>query len=505
MVLLPRFASTPFRLLKTPQLLQDALERDYKAMAFELVQDQVQPDPSYQADVIAGISSVRSRTPDLRYSPMSESLIRLGYEQLTPLMEKWVGQPLESSWAYGVRSYGPGSWLHMHRDRVDTHVVSCIIHVDDQSNEPWPLDFIDHEAVHHKITFKPGQMLFYESLCPHGRASEFNGKYYRNMYFHWRPCVWDSSPCQHLISKFSSVEEAQKDNQDFLLVSSIPDTWRDWLCANHERGCNHEDMIQRAMVHGFERSALELVLASLMNQPFKSKPDEASEDNLVVDSANQQRSSFPASLDWFDAPLTHPEHSPRAWRLDTPRAQVYEIPKLLSPEECQRLIEAIDQSLQPSTVTRGSSDYRTSRTCHLRHQHPQLAKELDQRFADLLGVDPKWSEPIQGQRYDVGEYFKEHTDWFAPGTKEYSTNTLNGGQRTWTIMVYLNAVQLGGETLFKRLGRSFVPQVGMALAWNNLLVDGSPNPFTLHEAMPIKLGSKWVITKWFRAESGRNG
>ena len=505
MVLLPRFASTPFRLLKTPQLLQDALERDYKAMAFELVQDQVQPDPSYQADVIAGISSVRSRTPDLRYSPMSESLIRLGYEQLTPLMEKWVGQPLESSWAYGVRSYGPGSWLHMHRDRVDTHVVSCIIHVDDQSNEPWPLDFIDHEAVHHKITFKPGQMLFYESLCPHGRASEFNGKYYRNMYFHWRPCVWDSSPCQHLISKFSSVEEAQKGNQDLLLVSSIPDTWRDWLCTNHERGCNHEDMIQRAMVHGFERSALELVLASLMNQPFKGKPDEASEDSLVIDSANEQRSSFPTSLDWFNAPLTQPEHSPRAWRLDTPRAQVYEIPQLLSREECQRLIEAIDQSLQPSTVTRGSSDYRTSRTCHLRHQHPQLAKELDQRFADLLGVDPKWSEPIQGQRYDVGEYFKEHTDWFAPGTKEYSTNTLNGGQRTWTIMVYLNAVELGGETLFKRLGRSFVPQVGMALAWNNLLVDGSPNPFTLHEAMPIKLGSKWVITKWFRAEIGRNG
>ena len=67
MVLLPRFASTPFRLLQTPQLLQDTLERDYKAMAFELVQDQAQRDPSYQADVISGISSVRSKTPDLRY------------------------------------------------------------------------------------------------------------------------------------------------------------------------------------------------------------------------------------------------------------------------------------------------------------------------------------------------------------------------------------------------------------------------------------------------------
>jgi prolyl 4-hydroxylase len=27
----------------------------------------------------------------------------------------------------------------------------------------------------------------------------------------------------------------------------------------------------------------------------------------------------------------------------------------------------------------------------------------------------------------------------------------------------------------------------------------------LHEAMPIELGSKWVITKWFRERMGRNG
>ena len=72
-------------------------------------------------------------------------------------------------------------------------------------------------------------------------------------------------------------------------------------------------------------------------------------------------------------------------------------------------------------------------------------------------------------------------------------------------MVYLNAVERGGETLFRRLGRSFTPVSGMALAWNNLQADGSPNPFTLHEAMPVEEGSKWVITKWFREKAGRNG
>ena len=120
-------------------------------------------------------------------------------------------------------------------------------------------------------------------------------------------------------------------------------------------------------------------------------------------------------------------------------------------------------------------------------------------------MDPRLSEPIQGQRYDPGEYFKEHTDWFTPGTEEYETHTDSGGQRTWTVMVSLNPVERGGETLFRRLGRSFTPVPGMAVAWNNLQADGTPNPFTLHEALPVQAGHKWVITKWFRADFGRNG
>ena len=119
-------------------------------------------------------------------------------------------------------------------------------------------------------------------------------------------------------------------------------------------------------------------------------------------------------------------------------------------------------------------------------------------------MDPRLSEPIQGQRYDPGEYFKEHTDWFTPGTEEYITHTRVGGQRTWTVMIYLNVVERGGETFFRKLDRCFTPSPGLALIWNNLQADGTPNPFTLHEAIPVAKGHKWVITKWFRSQPGRN-
>ena len=69
-------------------------------------------------------------------------------------------------------------------------------------------------------------------------------------------------------------------------------------------------------------------------------------------------------------------------------------------------------------------------------------------------------------------------------------------------MVYLNAVERGGETLFRRLGRSFTPVPGMALAWNNLQADG-PNPFTLHEALPVEVGHKLGDHQVVRADIGQ--
>ena len=257
----------------------------------------------------------------------------------------------------------------------------------------------------------------------------------------------------------------------------LPAEWLNWLRLNRDRGCDLETLRQRAEAEGFEKSE---IAAALRVDP--------SED---------------ASSIWVEPPLTNRSFQPRAWRLDTPLAQIYEIPGLLSRLECDAVMYAIDQGLVPSTVTTGPLDYRTSQTCHLAEVAPELTKALDDRFAALFGVDPSFSEPLQGQRYEPGQYFKAHTDWFTPGTDEFDQHALIGGQRTWTLMVYLNAVDLGGETVFHRLGRSFAPTPGMALAWNNLHSCGEPNHETIHEAMPVEKGLKYVITKWFREFPGR--
>jgi len=271
------------------------------------------------------------------------------------------------------------------------------------------------------------------------------------------------------------------------MARPLSDDWRDWLRLNRERGCDRSVLFRRAQAEGFDPMAIALELGA--------------PELLQQDAAPAAAADFWATM--AQPPLCDPSHHPRAWRLDTDQAQIYEIPDLLSRSECAAVIRAIDASLVPSTVTHGPSDYRTSRTCHLSGANADLARLLDLRFAALIGVDPALSEPIQGQRYDVGQYFKAHTDWFAPGSAEYEQHASLGGQRTWTVMVYLNAVEEGGETVFERVGRRFTPICGLGLAWNNLHTNGDPNHATLHEAMPILSGSKHVITKWFRAEPGR--
>ena len=42
---------------------------------------------------------------------------------------------------------------------------------------------------------------------------------------------------------------------------AIPDTWTEWLQHNRDRGCAREGLIERAMAHGFDRDAIEAVLA----------------------------------------------------------------------------------------------------------------------------------------------------------------------------------------------------------------------------------------------------
>jgi prolyl 4-hydroxylase len=186
-------------------------------------------------------------------------------------------------------------------------------------------------------------------------------------------------------------------------------------------------------------------------------------------------------------------------RVPSPKLTLFIKKTFLTPGECAEVMRLIDANRRPSTLANynGDAAFRTSETCDLDGNEP-IVKAIEDKIAAFSKLDPAYGEPIQGQRYEVGQEFKAHTDYFEPQGEDFEKYTAVAGQRTWTVMIYLNEPGAGGATRFKAIDKLVQPETGKLLAWNNRRPDGRPNPSTIHHAMKVRAGLKYVITKWFR-------
>ena len=190
---------------------------------------------------------------------------------------------------------------------------------------------------------------------------------------------------------------------------------------------------------------------------------------------------------------------PRVQWLESPYVQLYACQNFLEPADCQLLIDMIDADAKPSSLYKGTEieGYRTSYSCNVDTHDADIVR-IEQKIADLLGIDNDHSEVLQGQRYSPGQEFKDHHDWFYETEGYWRKEAPNGGQRSWTAMVYLNEPEEGGGTAFPQLEYEVAPRAGMLLTWNNMTPEGHPNEHTLHAGTPVVRGTKYIITKWFR-------
>ena len=186
-------------------------------------------------------------------------------------------------------------------------------------------------------------------------------------------------------------------------------------------------------------------------------------------------------------------------RVPSPKLTLFLKRAFLDPAVCAALIDCIDARRRPSTISdyHGDDAFRTSETCDLDGADTMVA-ETEARISAFMGLDPAFGESIQGQRYAVGQEFKQHTDYFEPDGDDFQRYCATAGNRTWTVMIYLNAPEAGGATRFKAIDKIVQPETGKLLAWNNRREDGSLNPATIHQGMKVRAGVKYVVTKWFR-------
>ena len=257
-------------------------------------------------------------------------------------------------------------------------------------------------------------------------------------------------------------------------------SWDEWLVHNIERNCSPDGLIAELLKNGFNREQADEKLQSATRQVLRNRL-------AAVGTSTDDQSVF----------------LPNAVKIDSDKVEMYGIEGFLNADECMQLIELIRANRRESTtVEDGVSSFRTSTTCELASLEHPIAKEIDLRICQYLGIDPDSSEPIEGQWYEPGQEFKAHTDYFEPSNDSYTHHIGNLGQRTWTFMIYLNTTREGGSTYFTELDLNIQPVAGTALLWNNAGPDAQLNPATMHHGTPVEAGYKAVITKWFRSVDG---
>lgn len=175
--LLPTFTDVGFEVVDTPVEIHDLLSTEFERG--RNTREKEEADPVYQLGGDPDFVGVESGAVVL--------------DALQGLHEDWSGVELTPRAAYGFRIYRSGQSLRRHCDRLETHVISSIVHVAADVDEPWPLTIEDHAGRPHDVVLEPGQMLLYESAsCPHARRLPLVGRYYTSLFLHYQPKQgWD--------------------------------------------------------------------------------------------------------------------------------------------------------------------------------------------------------------------------------------------------------------------------------------------------------------------------
>ena len=268
------------------------------------------------------------------------------------------------------------------------------------------------------------------------------------------------------------------------------------------RGCDPKEIYSILKTNGFSEAEIKHAMFSSHSTSDNSKPKyiefvnskgEAIPFDGIQPDVDYERMAEPSLLSRPDLKVIDSKV------IVAKKVQLYVIDHFLSAEECEEIVTVMDRNFRPSTITRSNNDgYRTSTTCDLGFIDDAIVRRADEKIAQALGIRLEWSDNIEGQRYEVGQEFKPHTDYYAPCSMEFKNFAGDLGQRTWTFMIYLNEPVQGGATYFTKLDETIYPSLGQSVIWNNLNRDGSPNPDTEHQGLPVEDGTKIIITKWFR-------
>ena len=277
---------------------------------------------------------------------------------------------------------------------------------------------------------------------------------------------------------------------------------RNWITDNLQRGNSPTAMIEALVNQKFEPKVARGLVDAFVSAHAAGAPPP--EHTVKLDMAAPEYQ--------YETPRIAPGNVIHAADAEVRVLQRLERPVIvllegvLSDAECSDLIELARPRLRRSTVvdpgtgTNTVADYRNSEGMFFRLGETALIARLEQRFSALMNGPVENGEGLQLLRYGAGgDTFAPHFDFLIPSNATTSDSIARSGQRLSTLIVYLNDVPQGGETVFPAVGLSVTPRRGNAVYFEYTNSHMQVGQKSLHAGAPVARGEKWVVTKWMRA------
>jgi prolyl 4-hydroxylase len=189
-----------------------------------------------------------------------------------------------------------------------------------------------------------------------------------------------------------------------------------------------------------------------------------------------------------------------AMRMQTPDMTLFS--NFLTPTECDELVSQAKSRLtrsrtfDPKTGESMENPIRTSHGMFFRRGETPLIAYIEQKISAITGVPIDHGEGLQVLRYEVGQEYKPHHDYFDATRPGYENIDGGAGQRIATFMVYLNTPEKGGGTSFPESNVLVEACKGNGLLFRYPTLNKESK--TLHGGTPVQAGVKWAATKWLR-------
>ena len=280
--------------------------------------------------------------------------------------------------------------------------------------------------------------------------------------------------------------------------------WEEWLSSNVARGCSPDSMIEAMVQTGFAVDAAR----AAVRQKFDQSPADVALTALAATEAALAKAA-PQTYQYDPAPVAR-GNVIRAYDRDVhvlmrrERPQVIAFADVLSPEECGERIERSRHRLKRSTTVNfstGKEDVirnRTSEGIWFQRDEDLFIGKLDRRIASLMNWPVENGEGLQILHHGTTGEYRPHFDYFPPDQPGSTVHTAQAGQRVATLVIYLNDVADGGETIFPEAGMSVAARQGGAVYFRYMNGQRQLDPLTLHGGAPVLAGDKWIMTKWMR-------